>query len=72
MKNLAIFLKISNKISRFFQKFLKIYRFFGANLDKNLENVETCISRGSRGEPPVASEFLDIWVEKSMETCIFE
>ena len=67
------FFKIFKKISRFFQIFLKFYRIFGEYLYKNLEHLEICICLGFGGgaELPDASEFLEIWVEKSMETCDF-
>ena len=48
----------------FFKSFFKICQIFG----KNLENA---FVGGSGAELPDASEFLEIWVEKSMETCNF-
>ena len=64
MKNLQFF-TIFKKISRFFQFFLKFYRIFGENLDKNLEK---CICRGLGAETLDAREVMEIWVEKSMKT----
>ena len=69
MKNLQ-FLKIFKEISRLFQKLFKISSNFWQNLGNNLENLEMCIC-GSGAESPDASEFIEIWVEKSMKTCYF-
>ena len=67
MKNLQFFQKFSMKFRDFPPKF---YLIFGENLDKNLE---ICICRGFGGgnPPPDASEFMEIWVEKSMEILPF-
>ena len=43
--------------------FFKFSWIFCENLEKNLE---LCIRRGSGAQPPDASEFLEILVEKSM------
>ena len=40
----------------------------GENLDKNLEHLEIYICRGFGGGAPDAIEFMEIGVEKSMET----
>ena len=70
MKNLQ-FLTIFKRISRFFQKLFKFYRIFGENLDKNLENLEICICMGLGGEPPDASEFMEIWEKNQWKPAIF-
>ena len=64
------FFKLFKKISRFFQHLFEILSNFW-HLD-NLENWEICICRGFGGGAPDACEFLEIWVEKSMETSIYE
>ena len=66
------FLYIFKKISRFFSKFFEIlsnvWRKFGQKVRK-FRNMDLSGVRGA--EPPDASEFLEIWVEKSIETCDF-
>ena len=71
MKNLQFFKKFSRKFRDFFKNVFKFYLIFGKNLDKNLENLEIGISRGSGAEPPEASEYIKIRVENSMETFNF-
>ena len=70
LKNLQ-FLKNSQENFANFSIFFKFYRIFGENLDTNLENLDICICGGSGAEPPDASEFMEIWIEKSTETCNF-
>ena len=67
MKNLQFLKKFQENLAIFSKFFFKFYRIFGENLDKNLENLEMCICTVSGAEPPDASEFMEIWVEKSME-----
>ena len=59
--------KIQRKIYKFLKKFsrknrdfFKIFLNFYRTLDKNLENLEICICRGSGAEPPGAREFMEI------------
>ena len=59
---------ISNKISRFFPIF-KFYRIFWRKFGQKFRNIDFEGDRGA--EPPEASEFMDSWVEKSMEICNF-
>ena len=64
MKNKQFLKKISRKFRDFLKNSLKYYRIFGENLDKNLdknvENLEICISKGFGGEAPEASKFMEI------------
>ena len=74
MKNLQFF-QIFKEISRFFQIFLKVlshfWRKFGQEFRK-FWNIHLDAVPGCGGETPDASEFMEIRVEKSMETCDFE
>ena len=72
MKNWQFFKNFQENFAIFSKNFWKFIRIFGENVDKNLENLEICTFRGVRwAEPPDASEFMEIWEEKSMETINF-
>ena len=58
------FLKNFQENFEIFSNFLKFYRIFGENLDKNLEKLKYAFAGGSGGRDPDASEFMEIWVEK--------
>ena len=73
MQNLKSFKNFHINFAIFPMVFFKFYGIFGENLGKNLENLEISICRGFRAgaEPPDTSEFMQIWLEKSMETSNF-
>ena len=73
MKNLAIFLKFTRKFRDFFKIFWNFIEFyFWRKFGQQFWYLRNMHSYGVRGaETPDASEFLEIWVEKSMETCDF-
>ena len=49
--------------------FWKFYRTFRENSGKNLGKFGNIHLEGVGAEPPEASEFIKILVDKSMETC---
>ena len=73
MKKLQ-FLKIFNKFSRFFQKLIENYIEFLAKLWEKIRKFRNMHLYGIGGRnppPPDDSEFMEIWVEKSMKTWNF-
>ena len=63
------FLKSFEENFAIFKKIFKILSHFWRKLDINLENLEIWICRRFGGRSPTeASEFIEIWVEISMET----
>ena len=65
------FLNFQENFAIFSKYCWQFYRILGENLGKNLDILEIWIYSGSGAESPDASEFLEIWVEKSMENWNF-
>ena len=60
-------MKILKEILRFFEDFLKFYRYFRENLGKNLENFGNLDLYGVRAaEPPEASENIFLKISRKI------
>ena len=69
MKNLQFFQNFQENVaifSNFFWNFLKVLAKIWRKKFRKFRNMHLAGVRGA--EPPDASEFLEMWVEKSMET----